>query len=62
MRNEWIKFCDKNNIKDGLLREFLYKNKKEAAIKEIKTGIAKRYKEITILEELSNILGENDDS
>ncbi len=56
MRNDYIKFCDKHNISDGVLREMLIHEKIKEAIKDIKTAITKRCNEINALEELREIL------
>ena len=53
MRSKLIEFMDRNFIHDGLLREFIEKERWYAAAKEINTAIEKRRKEIKVLNELA---------
>jgi hypothetical protein len=56
--NNMRKYLDKHGIKDGLLREFVIKEKWGAAIKSAWDAIGQREKEIVALKELVRLMEE----
>ena len=56
MRNDHIKYCDKRGIRDGLLREFLFKNCTDAAVARINQLYVHHGNQIRYLEELQKQL------
>ena len=53
-RNEYIKFCDKYNIKDGIVREMLIQGNEEEICKALKAAIDRRKEDIKNLTILYN--------
>jgi hypothetical protein len=52
------KYLDKHGIKDGVLREFIIKEKWSAAMEAAWDAIGKREKEVEALKKLRLLLGE----
>lgn len=59
-RTSIIKFCDKNRIDDGLLREFIHKKLWDVAHSEVDVVINKLQNKINALQELKTIIENKD--
>lgn len=52
MKNEFIDYCNDNSIQDGVLREFLTKNKTEASLQALEQSLYAAKEKVIALEKL----------
>jgi len=62
MRNKFIKFCDANRLDSGLVREFLHKEKFEAAIASVKSYQIELMYKIEACDELLKMINTEQDN
>lgn len=60
MRNKYLKFMDKNKLKDDLLRNFLYIEKYPVALEQIESAKEKLRAHIAAFDELVEIIKEDE--
>ena len=61
-RSPYLKFMDNNKLSDGLLREFIYKEKWRAALEQIEDAKYKLQYQINSLNDLKRAIETNEET